>query len=118
MTKKAQKRNGPVIQTINSKKQKLQPSKSRNRRKPRNFIVQTRQENLTSIYGFTSTLQEFLDTINAFNAAGLTGAITCELKDFLSSTLVGIEDINDVHKFLSSHFASYLVESNPSQGEV
>lgn len=118
MSGRSNKRSGSLIENCKVKKQKLCRSHSRRRQKPRAYEVRTRLENLDTIYDYTSTLAEFLDSIGAFNAKKLSGKESLELTKFLKSTLVGVDGPQAAKYFLRSKFAAYLVTENIPQTEL
>lgn len=120
MTIKSNKRRGSLIENDNVKKQKLDLQKPPRKRQKRiqKFRFCTRQENISAIYGFVSTLYEFLEAIAAFNAKGMTGSFSPALIELLNKTIVGVESLERAKEFLRSRLAAFLVEVNSSQATV
>lgn len=103
---------------LDVKRQKLEQGKSKRRPKRLESHVLTRYANVSSFYGHTTILRKLLDSIGAFNAKGLLGNESPELKRFLDTTLVGVESSDSVRAFLRSKLGVYLDEENPSQRDL
>lgn len=118
MTRRNNKRPRSSGNSSDVKRQKLEHFTSKRRRNRPESRVLTRHANVAAFYGHTSTLRDLLDSIGAFNAKGLLGTESAELKRFLDTTLTGIESREAARAFLRSKLGVYLDEENPPQRDL